>query len=123
MSPGTRVLVIDDNDIDRASMVELLKAAGFETHDLPSPIGATRMARQLQAAVVIIDQQLPAMDGSKLAALFRSNAGTRSVRVVLVSGSQEQQMMQLVEQAQADAFVSKRELREKLVATVKQLTL
>ena len=119
---GPVVLVIDDSDIDRATITDLLAAAGFEVHGLPSPIGATRTARQLQVQVVVIDQNLPAMDGNKLAALFRGNPGMRDIRVVLISGNEEQSMVEVAKQAQVDAFVSKRDLHRKLVETVKRLT-
>jgi CheY-like chemotaxis protein len=119
---GPVVLVIDDSDIDRATITELLSAAGCEVHGLPSPIGATRIARQLQVQVVVIDQNLPAMDGSKLAALFHGNPGMRDIRVVLISGNEEQHMLDIAKQAQVSAFVSKRELHQKLVPTVKRLT-
>ena len=39
-----KVLVIDDDDIPRAAMRELLEGAGMETVELSSPIGATQVA-------------------------------------------------------------------------------
>lgn len=116
------VLVIDDNDVDRETMLELLRRAGFSPHGLPSPIGATRAARELGARVVVIDQNLPAMDGSKLAILFRSNPGMRKVKVVLISGNDEQMMAEIVKQAQVDAFVCKRNMHVELAPTVRRLS-
>ncbi len=115
------VLVIDDSDVDRLTMTDLLEAAGFEVQGLPSPIGATRAARQMKARVVVIDQNLPAMDGSKLAALFRGNASLRDIRLVLVSSSEATTMTEVARQARADAFVSKQTLHTELVRTVRRL--
>jgi PleD family two-component response regulator len=115
------ILVIDDSDVDRATMTELLAVAGFEVHGLPSPIGATRVARQLNVQLVVIDQNLPAMDGTKLASLFRGNTVMRNVRVILVSGNEDREMLQLAETAQVDAFISKRNMHFELAATVKRL--
>ena len=120
--PGPVVLVIDDSDIDRETMGELLREAGFEVHMLPSPIGATRIARQLQVQVVVIDQNIPAMDGTKLAALFRGNAGMSKISIILVSGSDEPEMQEFAKAAGVDAFVSKREMHRQLVTIVKRLT-
>jgi CheY-like chemotaxis protein len=116
------VLVIDDSDVDRMAMTDLLEAAGFEVHGLPSPIGATRAARAVQARIVVIDQNLPAMDGSKLAALFRGNTALREIKLVLVSSSEATAMAEVARQARADAFVSKQSLHAELVATVRRLT-
>jgi PleD family two-component response regulator len=116
------VLVIDDSDIDRQVIADLLSRAGYEVHGLPTPIGATRVARQLRVKLVIIDQNLPAMDGSKLAALFRKNPAMQSIRVVLVSGGDERAMSALAREAEIDAFVSKRMLHDELLNTVRRLT-
>jgi CheY-like chemotaxis protein len=115
------VLVIDDSDIDRQAMADLLTDSGFDVHVLPSPIGATRLARYLEVRVVVIDQNLPAMDGSKLATLFRGNPALSHVRVVLVSGNDERMMSDIVRNAKADAFVSKKSIHQALASTVKRL--
>jgi CheY-like chemotaxis protein len=114
------VLVIDDSDIDRQVISDLLALAGYTVHQLPSPIGATRKARDLQVSVVVIDQNLPSLDGSKLAALFR-NAGLSDLRVILTSSSDEISMLEITKRAKADAFVAKQRLREDLVETVRRL--
>lgn len=114
------VLVIDDSDIDRQAIADLLATAGFIVHQLPSPIGATRKARELQVGLVVIDQNLPSLDGNKLAALFR-NAGLSDLRVVLTSSSDELAMLAITKQAKADAFVAKQRMHEDLVLTVRRL--
>jgi CheY-like chemotaxis protein len=116
------VLVIDDSDIDRQVIADLLAMAGYTVHQLPSPIGATRKARELQVGVVVIDQNLPSLDGSKLAALFRNaGAGLQDLKVVLTSSSDELSMLEITKQAKADAFVAKQRMRQELVETVRRL--
>lgn len=117
-NPG--VLIIDDSDVDRQVIADILAAAGYLVHQLPSPIGATRTARELQVGLVIIDQNLPSLDGSKLAALFRS-AGLSDLRVVLISSSDELDMLEITRKAKADAFVSKQRMRDELVPIVRRL--
>ena len=115
------VLVIDDSDIDRQVMLDLLTRAGFQVQDLPTAIGATRAAREFGARVVVIDQNLPALNGAKLAALFRSNPALKDIRVILISSNDEASMAQLVREARADAFVSKNKMHTDLVPTIKRL--
>jgi CheY-like chemotaxis protein len=122
--PSTKtptVLVIDDSDIDRQVMLDLLTRAGFQVHDLPTAIGATRAAREFNARAVVIDQNLPALNGAKLAALFRSNPSLKDIRVILISSNDEATMAQLVREARADAFVSKNKMHTDLVPTIKRL--
>ncbi|HKU44410.1 MAG TPA: response regulator [Polyangiales bacterium] len=115
------VLVIDDSDIDRQVMVDLVARAGFEVHDLPTAIGATRAAREHGARVVVIDQNLPALNGAKLAQLFRSNPSMREIKLILISSNDEATMSDLVREARADAFVSKDRMHSDLVPTIKRL--
>ena len=115
------VLVIDDSDVDRETMADVLGRAGFRVHMLPSPIGATRTARDLGVRAVVIDQNLPAMDGGKLAALFRGNPHLRTIPLVLVSGNDDAAMTKIVREAHADAFVSKRNVHRDLAPTVRRL--
>lgn len=116
------VLVIDDSDIDRETMASILSDAGFSVHCQPSPIGATKAARQLGVRVVVIDQNLPGMDGSKLALLFRSNPALRGVRLILVSGCDEASMLEVTRLAKADAFVGKSVMHTQLAPTVRRLS-
>jgi CheY-like chemotaxis protein len=119
--PSPAVLVIDDSDIDRQVMVELLSESGLSVRELPTPIGATRVAREVGAKVVVIDQNLPALNGAKLAALFRSNPALRDIKLVLISSSDEREMAKLVTDAGADAFVSKTRMHSELVSVVRKL--
>lgn len=114
------ILVIDDSDLDRQAIADLLSSAGFTVYQLPSPIGATRAARDLHVGAVIIDQNQPSMDGSKLAALFRST-GLTDLRVILISGSERQDMAEIARQSRADAFIAKQRLRDELLPTVRRL--
>src|SRR5262245_6834699 len=109
LQPGSkvRVLVVDDSDVDRQVMQDILSTAGFDVHALPSPIGATKIARELQVNVVVVDQNLPSLDGNKLAGLFRKVTGLQNVRIVLVSGADEAVMATVARKANVDAFVSK----------------
>ncbi len=79
------------------------------------------MARQLGVSVLVIDQNLPAMDGAKLATLFRGSAHLRDVGLVLVSGNDDPTMREVAKRAQADAFVSKQSMHRQLADAVKAL--
>jgi PleD family two-component response regulator len=111
------VLVIDDSDIARARMADLLTSAGFDVVELPSPIGATRAILTRNVSVVVVDVLMPGMRGDRLAALFRGNPRFSDIGVVLVSGEADVELDRLLSETGADASVSKSRLDE-LVPTV-----
>ncbi len=115
------VLVIDDSDIARATMVRSLTQAGLEVLDLPSPIGATRSIVRHHVQLVVIDINMPSMRGDKLAALFRNNDRLRELKLVLVSGTEPERLAQLAQEVGADGVVSKAAGADALVRMVRQL--
>ena len=114
---GSTVLVIDDSDIARAKMADILQASGFTVAQLPSPIGATRLILSRQVSVVVVDVLMPGMRGDRLATLFRGNPRFAELGVVLVSGEADVELDRLLPETGADATVSKTKLHE-LVPTV-----
>jgi CheY-like chemotaxis protein len=114
---GTTVLVIDDSEIARAKMANLLGDSGFKVIQLPSPIGATRLILNRQVSVVVVDVLMPGMRGDRLAALFRGNPRFADLGVILVSGEADIELDRLLPETGADATVSKAKLHE-LVPTV-----
>ena len=112
---GTRresVLVIDDSEIARCQMVEVLTAAGMSVVELPSAIGATMAILNNNVSVVVLDLYMPGINGDKLAGLFRNNARLRAIGVVLVTGASEAEVARVAAAGEVDAFVSKTRLHE-----------
>ena len=118
--PTPRALVIDDSDIARARLVELLNSGGFDVVQLASPIGATQAVLKHKVSIVLIDVVMPAMRGDRLAVLLRANRRMAGVGVILVSGDSSVDLDRMLEETGADATVSKSNLRE-LPPTVRRV--
>jgi CheY-like chemotaxis protein len=102
-----RVLVVDDDDVARELLVSVLRAAGHQVLELPSPIGVSRVAREQRVDVVVLDIVLPGMKGDRLAQLLRGNSVFEHLGVVLVSGDSALDLEQLAVRVEADAVVNK----------------
>jgi two-component system cell cycle response regulator DivK len=77
-----RVLVIDDNALNAELAVYVLETAGFE-------VASASDARQAQACIdsfapdaVLVDIQLPGMDGLTLVRLLKAQATTRDLVLI-----------------------------------------
>ena len=116
----TNVLVIDDDDIARELVVSILKDAGFNTFDLPSPIGATRTVLDNEVQVVVLDLLMPVLSGDKLAKMLRSNPRLNKLVIVLVSGCELHELQQAALQVKANAVVAKSALRTGLVPAIRE---
>jgi|tagenome__1003787_1003787.scaffolds.fasta_scaffold17517488_1 DNA-binding response OmpR family regulator len=118
--PKMRVLVIDDDDIARAQLCNALQAAGHETFELQSSIGATRCIHEQQVDAVVLDVMLPTVNGDKLARMFRTGVGGEQLGIVLVSSRPKPELSKLASIAQADDVVTKSEIQRGLVPAVQR---
>jgi DNA-binding NarL/FixJ family response regulator len=105
----TTVLIVDDHDSFRATARKLLEADGFdvigEAEDGESAIEAAAL---LKPDVVLLDVQLPDMDGFEVVARLPANGGGPAV--VLTSSRDASEFGGLVQQSGACGFVPKAEL-------------
>ena len=115
------VLVVDDNALNRSSIVRLLRKAGISAIATDSAIGATRLAVRSQVSVVVADLNMPAMQGSSLMQVFRRNARLRHVGMVLLSGVSAEELVSAASEVGADAAIAKLEMASTLVPAVNKL--
>jgi CheY-like chemotaxis protein len=116
-----KALVIDDDDIARELIVSVLENGGYETFDLPSPIGATQVIVDRGIDIVVLDLFMPAMSGDKLAKMLRSNARLGSLTIVLVSSCDVEQLQGLANSVKANLVVPKHEIRTRLLPALSGL--
>jgi len=116
-----KVLVIDDDDIARELIVSVLVSGGYDTYDLPSPIGATQAIIDRGIDIVVLDLFMPAMSGDKLAKMLRNNPRLRSLTIVLVSSCAVSELQGLAASVKANAVVSKNEIRTRLLPSLSSL--
>jgi CheY-like chemotaxis protein len=111
-------LVIDDDDVARELLCNVLRDEGYSVFDLASPIGATRLIVQKEVRAVVVDVVMPSIRGDRLARLLRGNPRMGSVGVVLVSGDHTVKLESMAKEVGADAVVRKDEARAMLVPAV-----
>jgi CheY-like chemotaxis protein len=115
-----RVLVIDDDDVARAVIVDLLQQEGHSVSSLPSPIGATKHIVDQRVNVVVLDVMMPSMRGDKLANLLARNPKLKHLGVVLVTSAREQDVSALLNAMGSIAIVAKSDIQTSLAAAVRR---
>jgi DNA-binding NarL/FixJ family response regulator len=111
----TTVLIVDDHASFRANAHALLEAEGFDVvGEAVDGESAIAEARRLRPDVVLLDVQLPDIDGFEVAARLRANGARPSV--VLVSSRDGTDFGGLVAECGAAGFVPKAELSGSAIA-------
>ncbi len=115
-----RVLVIDDDDVARDVIIDVLQQEGHQVTSLPSPIGATKHIVDQQVDVVVLDVMMPSMRGDKLAMLLARNPKLKHLGVVLVTGAKLEEMNALLDELGSVAVVPKGGIQTELVPAVRK---
>jgi two-component system response regulator EvgA len=111
------VLIVDDHPSFRTSARRVLEDAGYEVvgeaQDGESGLAA---ARELQPALVLLDVQLPDLDGLEVAARLTGDDGAPAV--VLTSSRDLGELVDLIKRSGARGFVPKSELSAEALAAL-----
>jgi DNA-binding response OmpR family regulator len=86
-SGARRVLVAEDDGSQRAMIVEYLREEGFAVDATSNGAAALESARTTPPDLLLLDVNMPTMDGPSLLSVWTEDATLSTVPVVLVSGT------------------------------------
>jgi signal transduction histidine kinase len=87
MSETARILVVDDDELLRMAALRMLQAAGYETLSAADGFEALEIIRTRRPDLVLMDINMPRMDGLQTLREIKADAALASTFVVIVSGS------------------------------------
>jgi two-component system NtrC family sensor kinase len=119
-SPST-ILVIDDSVTFRETLRQALEGAGYTVQVAASGEEGLRIAAAGRPRAVIVDSVLPGIDGSTVIRRLRLDTVLRSVPCLLLTGSEDRHMELRALEAGADAFLSKDQDTEVILARLAAL--
>lgn len=82
---GPLVLIVEDNEKNLKLARDVLRAKGFQTVEATTGAEVLALARDHTPAVVLLDIQLPDMDGVEVLRRLREDEATRSLPVVALT--------------------------------------
>ena len=85
MGHPPRVLVVEDNELNLKLVRDVLRHAGFEVIEAKSGEDGVALAEEHDPDVVLMDLQLPGIDGVETLHRMRSSPGVRRVPVIAVT--------------------------------------
>lgn len=80
-----KILVVDDRPENLLAMDKLLKPLGAEIHKVDSGEKALAEVLHQRFAVILLDVQMPGMDGFETASLMHSNKQTANIPIIFVT--------------------------------------
>jgi len=105
--PGLRVLVAEDNPINQLVVKRLLGTCGIEPELAVNGQEAVELATRIPFDLILMDMQMPVMDGLEATSLIRLMPLSRQPRIVALTANAFESDRTMCLRAQMDDFVAK----------------
>jgi CheY-like chemotaxis protein len=106
-SDGRIILVIDDEAANLALARTLLESEGFVVHVARDAISAFDVLKVVDPALILMDIQLPGMDGWELTRRLRRNPATSHIPVIALTAYGTKGDDERAQEAGCVAFIAK----------------
>jgi two-component system, cell cycle response regulator DivK len=101
------VLIIEDNEKNLKLVRDVLRVKGYETIEAMTAEEGIGLARAHKPDLILMDIQLPGMNGIDALRVLRADPVTARIRAIAVTASVMQQDRNLITDAGFDGYVGK----------------
>ena len=130
MRTAPRILICDDDQDDRVLLYEAFGVAGVDARlgsvkdglELVKYLESSDGKRKPRPDIILLDVNIPKMDGWQALEWIKSNPKYRAIPVVMLTTSSEPAEVDRCYRAGADSFITKGSTFERLVDQVKTLS-
>ena len=103
----TRILVVDDNPVNQKLAQLTLRLAGYEVRTAADATEATAQVEDFCPRLILMDIQLPGIDGLELTRRFKADPATRDICIVALTAYAMKGDEQRVRAAGCDGYLAK----------------
>jgi CheY-like chemotaxis protein len=83
----TRILIVDDNELNLELVRDVLELDGFEIDTATSGENAIKKAHAMQPDLVLMDMRMPGMSGLDAMRVLKADASTSHIPVAVLTAS------------------------------------
>ena len=115
------ILIVEDNDKNLKLVRDVLQVKGYATIDAGTAEVGIELARARAPDLILMDIQLPGMNGIEALGVLRANPATKDIPVVAVTASVMAQDRSKIMEAGFDAYVGKPINLKEFLDTVRRM--
>lgn len=112
------VLVVEDNPANMTLATFLLKSAGYAVLTATDAEAGLALARREQPDLVLMDIQLPGMDGLEACAILKKSEATRDIPVIALTALAMKGDEERIRAAGCDGYIAKPLAYREFLATI-----
>jgi two-component system cell cycle response regulator DivK len=101
------ILIVEDNEKNLKLVRDVLQVKGYETLEAVTAEDGLKIAREKKPALILMDIQLPGMNGIEALKALRAAPATAKIPVIAITASVMQQDRQQIMSAGFDGFIEK----------------
>ena len=116
-----RILIIEDQEDNRAIMRDLLTAAGFELIEAANGEEGVKLAQSERPDLILMDIQLPIIDGYEATRQIRAIVDLKSIPIIAVTSYALSGDEAKTREAGCNGYVAKPFSPRQLLAKVREL--
>jgi two-component system cell cycle response regulator DivK len=115
------VLIVEDNEKNMKLARDVLQAKGYQTLEAVTGEEGVKLAKEKKPDLVLMDIQLPGINGIEAFRQIRGDANTRGIPVIALTASVTPTDRTAISAAGFDAFLGKPINLKEFVETVRRL--
>lgn len=104
---GELILIVEDQPLNRKLVRDVLQAKGYRTVEAENGEDGVRTAIEQHPALILMDIQIPGINGIEALGRLRENPATRAIPVIAVTASAMQQNRAEIIAAGFDGYQAK----------------
>lgn len=120
VNTAPHVLVVDDSLSVRRSLEQLVGDAGFDVVTARDGLEAVERVQARRPDLVLVDMEMPRMNGLELTSFIRKNESTRSVPVIMITSRTTERHRELARHVGVDTILSKPYSEEDLLKLIER---
>lgn len=118
---GELILIVEDNEKNRKLVREVLQLKGYRTVEATTAEEGLELARAHHPALILMDIQLPGIDGLTALSQLKADSATRTISVMAITASAMLHDLERIRQAGFDAYQTKPISVKAFIETVQKI--
>jgi len=115
-----KILIADDNEMNRSLMFALLQRNGYEVLEAADGAQAVKFAKEHIPDLIIMDIQMPVLDGVTALRMLRADESTKTMPVIAITSYAMKGDREKFLKAGFDSYISKPINTKEVISMIEQ---
>jgi two-component system cell cycle response regulator DivK len=102
-----KILIVEDNENNRSLLLDVLAYHGYEVASASEGQEGVNLARQLMPDLILMDIQMPGMDGMTAGSILKADPATSGLKIIALTSFAMQGDLEKFLSAGFDGYLSK----------------